>query len=524
MTLADARPELLFNQLTGGSNSVHSLYNQVRVAAAIAKGQLTAAAAKALATPAQGLKIKHGIIRAPDGRATNYGSLTRKAAARRSKAVVARLKSPLAVLARGHAAAAHRRPGRGDRTEAVRARPRRPQRPADDGLPAADDQRHRAGRRQPRPGQGDARRHRRRRHPAQQARGRRRGCARPDLRPVHRRRARAVGQLGARARRPASPMRPCSRPAAGRAADDAGAAGRRSTSASPSTSGPATRWRPTARSPTSAPTGRDLVLPEVADLGPGAARARSRAAGRQRDGARDRGRRFVRPPPVRRRRVRGRRDLQGDGQAGQADVAPHRQLPPGPRAPDVHLARARSPTWPTTSWPSTSATPAWPPTSATGSASCCRRQVANLPEGNFLGYSQSIFTLTANVPYNFGAVTQLLNEVYDDDARSTPASVRNIYSPEVTTAKELMVDQVAKAMGQDPYAVPPRVRERRPHEGRARRGRQGGELGPRRCRPGRRRASPSTTSTRASRPASSRSTAGRRRSTGRSRTATPARA
>jgi len=74
---------------------VHSLYNQVRVAAAIAKGQLTAAAAKALATPAQGLKIKHGIIRAPDGRATNYGSLTKKAAAaRRSKAVVARLKSP----------------------------------------------------------------------------------------------------------------------------------------------------------------------------------------------------------------------------------------------------------------------------------------------------------------------------------------------------------------------------------------------------------------------------------------------
>ena len=59
---------------------MHSLYNQVRVAAAIAKGQLTAAAAKALATPAQGLKIKHGIIRAPAGRATNYGSLTRKAA------------------------------------------------------------------------------------------------------------------------------------------------------------------------------------------------------------------------------------------------------------------------------------------------------------------------------------------------------------------------------------------------------------------------------------------------------------
>ncbi len=73
-----------------------------------------------------------------------------------------------------------------------------------------------------------------------------------------------------------------------------------------------------------------------------------------------------------------------------------------------------------------------------------------LPEGDFLGYSQSVFTLTANVPYNFGPVTQLLNEVYSYDTFNT-SSVRNIYSPEVTTATELMVDQAAKAMGQDPY-------------------------------------------------------------------------
>jgi isoquinoline 1-oxidoreductase beta subunit len=73
-----------------------------------------------------------------------------------------------------------------------------------------------------------------------------------------------------------------------------------------------------------------------------------------------------------------------------------------------------------------------------------------LPEGDFLGYSQSVFTLTANVPYNFGPVTQLLNEVYSYDTFNT-SSVRNIYSPEVTTATELMVDQAARAMGQDPY-------------------------------------------------------------------------
>jgi len=78
--------------------------------------------------------------------------------------------------------------------------------------------------------------------------------------------------------------------------------------------------------------------------------------------------------------------------------------------------------------------------------------LGDLPEGDFLGYSQSVFTLTANVPYNFGAVTQLLNEVYHPPGSMfNTSSVRNIYSPEVTVAKELMVDQAAKAMGQDAY-------------------------------------------------------------------------
>jgi isoquinoline 1-oxidoreductase beta subunit len=75
--------------------------------------------------------------------------------------------------------------------------------------------------------------------------------------------------------------------------------------------------------------------------------------------------------------------------------------------------------------------------------------LATEPAGD-LGYAQTIFTLTQNVPYNFGVVTQLLNEVYEYDTFNT-SSVRNIYSPEVTTATELMADQVAKAMGMDPY-------------------------------------------------------------------------
>ncbi len=45
VTLADARPELVWNQLTGGSNSMHSIFTPVRVAAAIARGQLLQAAA-----------------------------------------------------------------------------------------------------------------------------------------------------------------------------------------------------------------------------------------------------------------------------------------------------------------------------------------------------------------------------------------------------------------------------------------------------------------------------------------------
>jgi isoquinoline 1-oxidoreductase subunit beta len=75
--------------------------------------------------------------------------------------------------------------------------------------------------------------------------------------------------------------------------------------------------------------------------------------------------------------------------------------------------------------------------------------VAAAPLGD-LGYAETIFTLTQNVPYNFGLVTQLINEIYQFDTFNT-GSVRNIYSPDVVTATELMVDQVAKAMGQDPY-------------------------------------------------------------------------
>ena len=72
---------------------------------------------------------------------------------------------------------------------------------------------------------------------------------------------------------------------------------------------------------------------------------------------------------------------------------------------------------------------------------------AKLPVGD-IGFSQTVFALTQEVPYNFGAVDQLLNEV---DAGFNTGSMRNIYSPDVCTARELIVDELARAVRKDPY-------------------------------------------------------------------------
>ncbi len=66
-----------------------------------------------------------------------------------------------------------------------------------------------------------------------------------------------------------------------------------------------------------------------------------------------------------------------------------------------------------------------------------------------LGLSESIFTLTQELPYNFGVVTQLLNEV---DLPFNAGSMRAIYSPDVACANELFIDQLAKKLRKDPVA------------------------------------------------------------------------
>src|SRR5438270_1083609 len=77
VTLADARPELVWNQLTGGSNSMHSIFTPVRVAAAIAQGQLLQAAAAELGGDAGGLTVSGGVIKNAAGKTASFGSLTR---------------------------------------------------------------------------------------------------------------------------------------------------------------------------------------------------------------------------------------------------------------------------------------------------------------------------------------------------------------------------------------------------------------------------------------------------------------
>lgn len=89
---APARPELVWNQLTGGSNSIRSQYYPVRIAAAIAKGALLEAAAHELDFAMSELTGQGGKIIAPTGVTLSYGELATKAAPLQSRQVAVQLK------------------------------------------------------------------------------------------------------------------------------------------------------------------------------------------------------------------------------------------------------------------------------------------------------------------------------------------------------------------------------------------------------------------------------------------------
>ncbi|HTI23248.1 MAG TPA: molybdopterin cofactor-binding domain-containing protein, partial [Kutzneria sp.] len=93
VTLADARPELLMNQLTGGSNSVRSIYTPVRTAAAVARQRLVETAAKQWGTTASSLTTRNGVISDASGRTATYASLVVAAASSKIEAATVQLKS-----------------------------------------------------------------------------------------------------------------------------------------------------------------------------------------------------------------------------------------------------------------------------------------------------------------------------------------------------------------------------------------------------------------------------------------------
>lgn len=80
VTSSDARPELVFNQLTGGSSSVRCFDAALPLIGAAARARLLAAAAQQWGLAASVLSVDAGVVIAPDGRTATYGSLSVAAA------------------------------------------------------------------------------------------------------------------------------------------------------------------------------------------------------------------------------------------------------------------------------------------------------------------------------------------------------------------------------------------------------------------------------------------------------------
>jgi isoquinoline 1-oxidoreductase beta subunit len=80
VVLSDARPELMFNQTTGGSTSTRTLFRPVRLAAAEARLRLLRTYAEESGYQVDKLTVRAGAVVAPDGRSASFGSLTAAAA------------------------------------------------------------------------------------------------------------------------------------------------------------------------------------------------------------------------------------------------------------------------------------------------------------------------------------------------------------------------------------------------------------------------------------------------------------
>ncbi len=92
-TLEDARPELVWNMLTGGSTSHFSLWVPMQTMAATARTALATAAAEKWGVPVASVKTRDGAVFGPDGQMATYGSLSELAASRITKPLDVKLKT-----------------------------------------------------------------------------------------------------------------------------------------------------------------------------------------------------------------------------------------------------------------------------------------------------------------------------------------------------------------------------------------------------------------------------------------------
>jgi isoquinoline 1-oxidoreductase beta subunit len=93
VTLAPARPELMYNQLTGGSNTMRSVYEPTRTAAAAAKARLLAAGAQRSGVPAARLQLRSGAV-VGGGHSIPIGQLTEAAASPQLEVGAVAVKDP----------------------------------------------------------------------------------------------------------------------------------------------------------------------------------------------------------------------------------------------------------------------------------------------------------------------------------------------------------------------------------------------------------------------------------------------
>jgi isoquinoline 1-oxidoreductase beta subunit len=93
VTLAPARPELMYNQLTGGSNTMRSVYTPTRTAAAAAKARLLAAGAQRTGVSVGRLQLRSGAV-VGGGHSIPIGELTEAAASPHLAGVTVAVKDP----------------------------------------------------------------------------------------------------------------------------------------------------------------------------------------------------------------------------------------------------------------------------------------------------------------------------------------------------------------------------------------------------------------------------------------------